>query len=110
MNAIVKYTPKHEVVFFDSTRLYIDSGNFDLFCQALEKAKFVKIGEAMYATSSIKSVLPAGKNVTLVESLLEGHSEDVKEKVRTVVRQRQQEGLKVTEGVILNIIEKYEHA
>ena len=110
MNAIVKYEPKHEIHFYDGSTLYIDSSRKDAFFKAMEEMKFVRIGEGLYATSSIKSVLPAGKNVTLVESLLEGHSEDVKEKVRQVVRQRQQEGLKVTEGVILNIIEKYEHA
>ena len=63
----------------------------------------------MYATSSIKSVLPAGNNVSIVESLLEGKSEDVKERVRQVIRQRRQDGMPISEAIILNIIEKMEN-
>ena len=108
--AVAQYRPMYEIVLFSGASHYLDAKNYEAFKQHLKNEKFVEIDGELVNVSAIERVKKAKQELSLVESLLAGKNNDLKEKVRQVVRQREKEGLKVTEGVIINIIEKYEHA
>lgn len=101
------YKPKHEVECYDWNIYTIDSENFNLFKKKLEEAKFINIWETLLAVSSIKSVKPAKQEISILETLIWNETEDIKEKVRKKVREREKEWLSINEWVINNIILSY---
>lgn len=107
MTQIAEYKPMHEVVLFSGASHFIESRNYEAFKRALLNDKFVEIDGELVNVSAIERVKRAKQDTSLVESMLSGRSEDLKEKVRKVVKDREKDGFPVTEGVISNIIQKY---
>ena len=109
MTELTIYKPKHEIELFDWTKYYIDSSMSETFFQSWENAKTVRIWDSMLATSAIRIVRPAEWWISKLESILQGHSEIVKKKVRETVfiwkKDNPQKDL--TEGIIQNMIKKY---
>lgn len=75
----------------------------------MNSSKFIRIGETLVATSTIKIVRPARAEISLLEKLLTGKPEEIKRLVREKVKQRDIDKLTTTEAVILNIISKFEN-
>lgn len=104
----VKYIPKHEISLNFSDDIYlIDSDKLDIFQEKMEKSKFIRIGDSIIATSSIKTVKPAKQEISVLEQLLSGYSEDIKRKVRDKIRIREKEWFSETETSMKNIIESF---
>lgn len=103
-----KYTPKHEVVTYDNEIYFIDSDKMLAMKTEMETAKFIRIGDTLLATSSIKTVRPAKMEISMLEQMLVWKNESVKSAVREKVREREKENMLINEAVILNIISKYD--
>lgn len=108
--AIAKYEPRHKIVLWDDSEITIKSVNVPALEAELKNpaTTFVRIGEDLIHKNSIRAVRPATQVVSELERLLVGKSQDVKEKVRQAVKNREKDGMKTSEAVILNIIEHYE--
>lgn len=72
----------------------------------MEESKFIRIGDSLIATSSIKSVKPAKQEISILEKLLIWESDDIKRKVRDKIRTREKEWFEDTEWSMKNIISK----
>jgi len=102
---IMKYSPKIRIECYDGKEFYLDASEFDELSQAMNSKKFLEMDGCMIAVSNIKSVVPAGKNLDLVEQMVENLVYEDKEEVRRIVKNRKAENMPVTEWVIRNIIE-----
>lgn len=105
--ALANYVEMHEIVLFSGAKHYIDSVKYEAFKTAMQRDKFIEIDGELVNVAAIERVKRAKNDISIVETMLSGHSEDVKEKVRKVVREREKDSLAITEWVICNIIEKY---
>ena len=103
----VQFVPKHEILTFNEEIYIIDSDKLDLFQKKMEESKFIRIGDCLIATSSIKTVRPANQEISILEKLLSGEPEEIKRKVRDKVREREKENKKNTEVAIQNIINSF---
>lgn len=108
MSDIVVYEPLHVVKTFSWDKYYIKSSNYDIFTKTIEQNKYVDLNGELIAVSSIESVKRANSDLSMVETMISNKPDDIKEKVREIVEKRKKEWMKISEAVILNIIEKYE--
>lgn len=102
---IVKYSPKIRIECYDWKEFYLESSKFGALSQAMNTQKFLEMDGCMIAVSNIKSVVPAGKKLDLVEQMVDTLTYEDKEEVRRIVKNRKAANLSVTEWVIRNIIE-----
>lgn len=107
-NSIIKYE-KHFIISMKKGIFISISNQWGLILQKILQDKdcpsFVTINWWLYNRFEIESVVPADQNENIVETMISELSQEKKEKVRDLVRNRRQEGKKVNEKIILNIIE-----
>lgn len=103
----IQYQSKHEILTYDESIYYFDSDKLPAMDTAMETNKFIKIWDSRIAVSSIKTVRPAKQEISILEKLLTGESEDIKRKVRDKIREREKENKENSEGAIRNIIESF---
>ncbi len=107
-NSIIKYE-KHFIISMKKGIIISISNQWGLILQKILQDKdcpaFVTINWWLYNRFEIESVVPADQNQNIVESMISELSQEKKEKVRDLIRNRRQEGKKVNEKIILNIIE-----
>ena len=108
--AIAQYEPRHKIVLWDESEVYIKSVHVPHLEAELKnpETSFVRIGEDIIHKNSIKLIRPAVQHVSELEKALTGKSQDIKEKVRKKVKALEADGKVITPGVIQNIIEHYE--
>lgn len=110
-NSIIKYE-KHFIVSLKKWIIISISNQWWLILQKILQDKdcpaFVLINWWLYNRFEIESVIPADQNENIVESLIFGCSDEIKEKIRDVLKIRREEWKKINEKVILNIIKTYE--
>ena len=107
-NSIIKYE-KHFIISMKKGIVISISNDWWLILQKILQDKdcpaFVTINWWLYNRFEIESVVPADQNENIVESMISSLSQEKKEKVRDLVRNRRQERKKVNEKIIFNIIE-----
>ena len=102
----VKYNPKHKITLnFSEEDYYIDSDKLDIFQKKMEESKFIRIGDSLIATSSIKTVSPVSQEVSMIESMCLWLPDILQDKIKRLVKERKSQEKTVTETYIQNIID-----
>lgn len=87
----VIYKKQHEILTYDDSIFLIDSEKIEALHKEMEYSKFIRIGENIISTSSIKMVRPAKKEVSILEKMLIGKPDEIKNHVREKIKAREKE-------------------